>query len=74
MNQQQASQRVANAERRYLAAIQAIEGHWEQSGRRIDNLTDTLEREYHLSQRALRAARTRYGTLANRYHWDAIKA
>lgn len=70
MVQEQAIGRITKAEQRYAAAITALESFFDQYGICGRPLArQQLEREYKASQRALRAARTFYSTLANQYGW-----
>lgn len=68
---EQAKRRLLRAELRYGQSIKSIEAHLEQHGNCGGPLArQALEREYKASQRALRAARTRYSTLAEQHGWS----
>lgn len=69
--QRQARARLVRAEAEFGASIKQIETFWEQNGPAENPLLQqTLEREYKRRQRALRAARTAYCTLANQHGWE----
>lgn len=71
MNEQQAKRTYLRAEMRYRESIKSVEAFWAQHGNcGSPLLQQTLEREYRASQRALRAAGTRYSKLARQHGWS----
>jgi len=71
ITQQQAQRRITRAEEAFRQAIAQIEAFWARHGQTGSPLLQqSLEREYKRRQRALRAARTAYCTLANQHGWS----